>query len=719
MSLHHGTEEGRWYTEKILPRHWERLAVVYVRQSTMQQVLEHQESTRLQYGLVRRAVAWGWPESRVLVIDDDLGRSGTSAEGRHGFQRLVAEVGLDHVGLILGVEMSRLARSSKDWHQLLEICALFGTLIADLDGIYDPSQYNDRLLLGLKGTMSEAELHLLKQRLYQGTLQKARRGALRFALPLGYVHNPAGEVGYDPDAQVQHVVRLIFRKFDELGTLHALLRYLRQHNITVGVRLREGPAKGTLEWRRPNRMTLQNMLKHPLYAGTYAYGRRQVDPRKKQPGRPSTGRVMRPRHAYHAFLKEHVPAYITWAQYERNLARLEANRARAETIGAVRHGPSLLAGLVVCGLCGRRMQVRYGGPNTLHSYTCNRLATDYGGDYCQYLPGEPVDAFVSQWVLTALEPAALALSLEATARLEQERQDLDRLWHQRLERGAYEAERAARHYHLIEPEHRLVARQLAKDWEDALLAQRQLQEDYARFVQAQPPLLSRTEREAIEQLAQNIPALWHAPTTTMAERKEIVRQIIQRVIVAGEGRSERLQITIEWVGGGRTTGLTTRPISRIAHLSDYPRLCERIRTLVQEGCTITQITAVLAHEGFRSPKHARPFSRQSVIELMRRLGVHQPRRHRRLPLQAHEWWLSDLERELGKSNSTLHQWRKRGWLQARWHDQSKRWIAWADAAELQRLKQRSALPAGEVSRQMWLDVQRSHPTGVPPVTEVS
>jgi DNA invertase Pin-like site-specific DNA recombinase len=243
MNLPHGTEDGQWYTEKLLPRHWERLAVVYVRQSTMQQVLEHQESTRLQYGLVRRAVAWGWPEARVLVIDDDLGRSGTSAEGRQGFQRLVAEVGLDHVGLILGVEMSRLARSSKDWHQLLEICALFGTLIADLDGIYDPSQYNDRLLLGLKGTMSEAELHLLKQRMHQGTLQKARRGALRFALPIGYVHNASGEVVYDPDAQVQHVVRLIFRKFDELGTLHALLRYLVQHSVQLGVRLREGPTE--------------------------------------------------------------------------------------------------------------------------------------------------------------------------------------------------------------------------------------------------------------------------------------------------------------------------------------------------------------------------------------------------------------------------------------------------------------------------------------------
>jgi DNA invertase Pin-like site-specific DNA recombinase len=709
MSLHHGTEEGQWYTEKIGPRHWERLAVVYVRQSTMQQVLEHQESTRLQYGLVRRAIAWGWPEARVLVIDDDQGRSGTSAEGRHGFQRLVAEVGLDHVGLILGVEMSRLARSSKDWHQLLEICALFGTLIADLDGSYDPSQYNDRLLLGLKGTMSEAELHLLKQRMYQGILQKARRGALSFALPIGYVHNASGEVVYDPDEQVQHVVRLIFRKFDELGTLHALLRYLVQHDIQLGVRVREGPAKGILEWRRSNRMTLQNMLKHPMYAGAYTYGRRQVDARKKQPGRPSTGRVTRPRPAYHVLLKDHVPAYITWAQYEQHLARLAANRARAETIGAVRHGPSLLAGLLVCGQCGCRLQVRYGGSRMLHSYTCDRVATTYGGTYCQYLPGEPIDAFVSQWVLTALEPAALTLSLEATAHLEQERQALDQLWQQRLERAAYEAERAARHYRAIDPEHRLVARQLAKDWEEKLTAYRQLQEEYERFVQAQPQSLSGAEREAIAQLAHNIPALWHAATTTMAERKEIVRQIIHRVIVAGEGTSERLQITIEWVGRGVTAGIITRPISRIEHLSYYPLLCERIKTLAQAGYSTVQITACLAQEGFHSPKQAKPFSRQSVIELMRRLEVHQPHRRRRPALHEHEWWLSDLESELRIVNSTLHQWRKRGWLQARWHEQSKRWVAWADAAELQRLKQRSARPAGYESRQRWLDAQPSQP----------
>jgi DNA invertase Pin-like site-specific DNA recombinase len=239
----------------------------------MRQVLDHQESTRLQYGLVRRAVAWGWPETRVLVIDEDLGRSGTSAEGRHGFQRLVAEVGMDHVGVILGVEMSRLAHSSKAWHQLLEICVLFGTLSADLDGIYDPSQDHDRLWLGLKGTMREAELHLVKQRLYQDTLQKARRGALHFALPVGYVHSTSGDVVYDPDAHVQSVVRLIFRTWEDLGTLHALLRYLVQHDMQFGGRLQEGPATGTLKWRRPHCMPLQNMVKHPIYAGACAYGR--------------------------------------------------------------------------------------------------------------------------------------------------------------------------------------------------------------------------------------------------------------------------------------------------------------------------------------------------------------------------------------------------------------------------------------------------------------
>lgn len=700
MSRFEGAQALR--SEKISARHLERLAIVYVRQSTVQQVLDHQESTRLQYGLVSRAEALGWAKERTSVIDDDLGKSGTTTIGREGFAKLVTEVGLDHVGLILGIEMSRLARSNKDWHQLLEICALFGTLIADLDGIYDPSHYNDRLLLGLKGTMSEAELHLLKQRLHQGKLNKARRGEVSFAVPIGYLRRASGEVSLDPDEQVQAVVKLIFRKFEELGTLHALLRYLDKHGVELGVRVREGAGKGELEWRRPNRMTLQNLLKNPIYAGAYAYGRRQVDARKKQPGRPTTGRVVSSFDAYHALIKDHFPAYISWEQFERNLARLKTNRACADEIGAVRHGPSLLAGLLYCGRCGCRMQVRYGGANKLHSYTCTRLATDYGADTCQYLPGAPLDTFVTQWLLKALEPAALALSLEAAAHLEQERAELDRLWRQRLERASFEAERAGRHYRLTEPENRLVARQLAKDWEEKLSAQQRLQEDYDRFLHQQPRPLAAAEQDAIQLLAENIPDLWAAPTTTPAERKEIVRQVVERIVVENEGVSERLRVTIHWIGGGQTSGVVIRPVAKLEQLSYYPQLCERLRDFAADSVDADRIAEHLYEEGLRPPKGAERFSRQAINALLQRLGLRKARTRARGKLGKHEWWLSDLAHTLQMSTSTLHAWVERGWVKARQQEKTGYWVVWADEAQIAELKQRRARPAGYYSRRLWL-----------------
>jgi len=337
--------------QKIGPVHLQPLAVVYVRQSTAQQVLQHQESTRLQYGLVNRARELGWPEDRIVVVEDDLGHSAAEGERRVGFQRLVSEVSLDHVGMILGVEISRLARSSKNWHQLLEICALFGTLIADSDGICDPSDFNDRMLLGLKGTMSEAELHVIKQRIHQGKLSKARRGELGFDVPTGYTRNSSGEVIFDPDEEVQQIVQLIFRKFEELGTFHALLRYLVAHDIRIGVRARKVEGKGELQWRAPNQTTLQNMLKNPIYAGAYAYGRRRNDPRKRKPGRCSTGRTSPSPRGWHVLLKDRLPAYIRWDTYEKNLGQLADNRAVADAKGAPRNSNSLLQGLVACGRC--------------------------------------------------------------------------------------------------------------------------------------------------------------------------------------------------------------------------------------------------------------------------------------------------------------------------------------------------------------------------------
>ncbi|MFC9916577.1 recombinase family protein [Streptomyces sp. NPDC127197] len=344
---------------KIQPWHRDRLAVVYVRQSTPQQVLGHAESTRLQYGLRQRAVDLGWSPSRILVIDEDLGHSASGVVDRVGFKRLVSEVGLDHVGLVLGLEMSRLARCGREWHQFLELCALSGALLADPDGIYDPAEHNDRMLLGLKGTISEAELHLIKQRLWNGRISKARRGELVVPLPVGYLRGPSGEVVLDPDEQVQSVVRLVFDLFDELATVNAVLRFLVDHGIQMGIRVREGPERGELVWRRPSRIVVQNMLRHPAYAGVYVYGRSRTDPRRRRAGRPFTGRVRRPREDWLVYLPGIWPAYISLERHERNLERIEANRAHAQSMGAVRGGSALLPGLIFCGRCGKRMVVRY------------------------------------------------------------------------------------------------------------------------------------------------------------------------------------------------------------------------------------------------------------------------------------------------------------------------------------------------------------------------
>lgn len=691
--------------EKVRPWHRDRLAVVYVRQSTPQQVLIHQESTRLQYGLAERARALGWAPERVLVIDDDLGKSGANADDRLGFQRLVSEVSLDHVGLILGIEMSRLARSNRDWHQLLELCGVFRTLIADLDGVYDPAQYNDRLLLGLKGTLSEAELHVLKQRLYQGRLSKARRGELSFPVPTGYVWHD-GEVVLDPDEQVQAVVRLIFGKFMELGTLGGVLRYLAKHEIQVGIRVREGPGKGQLVWRRPNRPTLQQILKHPLYAGAYVYGRRQGDPRRHQTGRPRSGRVVMAPSEWLAFVPDQCPAYITWEQYEANRARLEANRARAASLGAVRAGPALLAGLVTCAQCQTRLGVRYHGAGQPPIYECTRTRSNYGGPLCQHVAGPCLDRFVAQQVLLALQPAALELALEATTRLEHEREALDRLWQHRLERAAYDAARAARQYHAVEPENRLVARTLERAWEEMLAAQRQLDEEYHRFLRRQPRILTEDERAAIRRLAADIPALWDAPTTTAADRKEIVRQVVERVVVDAQGRSERVLVAIEWVGGGRTEGEVVRPIARLADLSFYPQLCRRLRELTDQGLSAAAIGERLAAEGFRPAREGTGFGESWVHGLRQRLGLSRgrPRAVRRDGLGPDEWWRSELAQVLGIPSGTLAAWIGRGWVRARRADEPlRRWILWADEAERERLRQLHRRLVGDEARRRWTE----------------
>jgi len=376
--------------EKITRQHQQRLAIVYIRQSTPQQVERNQESTKLQYALVDRAFHFGWAREMIVTIDDDLGRSGSTVEGRLGFQRLVAEVGLGHVGLVLGIEMSRLARSCRDWHQLLEICALFDTLIADTDGVYDPANFNDRLLLGLKGTMSEAELHILQARMLAGRNAKARRGELGKPLPMGYLRRPSGEVAFDPDEQAQSVIRMVFALFERIRTVSGVLRYLVRHDIKMPVRLAGGPGKGELEWRRPSRPSLGDLFSNPIYAGVYVYGVRPIDRRRQKPGRPGSGRRSpRPEDA-EVFLRDRLPAYITWEQFQRNQEQIRANRPSER--GPARAGAALLSGLIVCGRCGLRMTAAYNNAGHAARYQCIGARTSFEAPSCQALKAAPVDA---------------------------------------------------------------------------------------------------------------------------------------------------------------------------------------------------------------------------------------------------------------------------------------------------------------------------------------
>ncbi len=693
--------------EKIRPEHRDRAAVVYVRQSSRQQVLEHSESTRLQYALAERAAALGWARSRVVVIDDDLGVSAATADARAGFARLVTEVTMGRVGIVLGMEMSRLARTGRDWHQLLELCSLSGVLLADPDGVYDPGFYNDRLLLGLKGTMSEAELYLIRQRMLSGKLAKAERGELAIPLPIGYVRRPSGEVVLDPDEQAQHVVRLVFSTFARLGTLNAVLRYLVDHQVQLPVRAHSGPGKGEIQWRRPNRETLQIMLHNPVYAGYYAYGRRQVEPRRKVPGRPSTGRVVKPTGEWLVLLPGRLPAYITAEQYEANVARMAANRQTAAAPGAPRDGSALLSGLLRCGRCGgHRMSVRYhDGRGSAHGYVCAFYQVNYGtGGPCQHIAGPALDAYVTGQVLEAVAPAALEVSLAAAGQAEAERATLDKLWRQRLERARYAADRARRQYQLAEPENRLVVRQLEKEWEAALAEAGQLEADCQRFTEQQPKTLSASERAAIQALASDLPQVWNAPSTTQADRKELLRILIEKITVAVAGTSELVDVTITWAGGRQTTGQAVRPVARLDQLSYYPALLARVTELAVAGRNNRQIADILNAEGFRPPKRTSRFTGGQVRTLITQRGIRSQRKGRPAVLTSlppGEWSVPGLAAELGMPTATIYNWIYRGWITAHHAPGSRNWIITADDEQMRQLRERRARPPGFYTRARW------------------
>lgn len=687
-----GARQSQWLCPKVQARHLDRIAVVYVRQSSAKQVTENRESTEMQYRLGERAEALGWSPSRVVVIDDDLGQSGQSISGRLGFQRLLAEVGLDHVGIVLGLEMSRLARSCRDWHQLLELCSVFGTLLGDADGVYDPSDYNDRLLLGLKGTMSEAELHVLRGRLEAGQRNKARRGGLFSHAPIGYIRSLDGGMELDSDEQARGVVRLIFDKFAELGSAAGVLHYLKDRRILIGVRPHRGANRNQLVWRRPNRATLLGMLHHPVYAGAYVYGRRTTDPRKRIPGRRGSGRAWAPTEQWDVLIHDRLPAYITWEQYEANRSRLRDNSSKYGR-GTPRGG-SLLSGIVTCGRCGKRMSVSY-ADRTKARFTCDAARNHWGEPQCQALTARPLETLVVGQTLRALEPASLELSIAVVDQVEAERKRLLQHHHQNVERASYEADRAWRQYTQVEPENRLVARDLERRWEAALTAKREAEETLDHFRRAHPTRLTDTDRNRIRELATNVPAIWYAGTTQQSDRKEILRQIITSVNVSVINGSERVEVAIHWAGGYESRHEIRRTVSSYDRLTEGAEVLRRVSELKRMGLPHAEVAECLNAEGFRAPR-GDSFTPPMVTFLCKRA-----RQAKLLPPvsksegrtqgattetdagQQDCWRARHLAKRLEIPATTLNTWRRRGWVHARrW---AGLWLYWANCEELERL----------------------------------
>jgi DNA invertase Pin-like site-specific DNA recombinase len=669
---------------KVHDEHRAKLAIVYVRQSSPRQVLEHRESRELQYALVDHAMALGWPQERVLVIDDDQGQSGKTAENRVGFQRLVAEVNMSHVGLILGLEVSRLARSNQDWHKLFDQCAMVQTLLADQEGIYDASDPNDRIILGLKGMMSEAELITMRNRLERGRLHKAERGELFSVVPCGYVRLLSGGIALDPDEQVQSVVRLIFAKFAELGSVYAVFRYLLRERIDVGMRARSGPNKGQVYWHRPVLRSLFAMLHNPTYAGAYAFGRQLRDPRRRASGQSKIGLRSVPMEQWKVLIHDHVPAYISWERFLENQTRMRQNRLTNASAGVPRSGAALLSGVLVCGTCGTRLGTTYQRRGTAY-YNCRSHLARGTARTCHGLQARGVDDLVESQVLQALTPAALEVSTKAVAERQQEHAQLERHWRQQLERARYEAERVQRQYHAVEPENRLVARTLEKAWEEALLAEARLQEEYNRFSRTGPQPLSAADQAKIRALAEDIPALWQAATTTAADRKEIVRCLVERVVIQVRHDSERTALTIHWRGGCQTEHEVLRVVKRCEAMEGFDRLLQRVAELRRQGQTAAAIAEVLKREGYRTPKRG-DYTADIVRRLVSKYGLIE-RDGPGEPLSQHEWRLAALARKLRLPRGKLRTWVTQGWVHGRQIKPDGSWILWADHDEIERLKQ--------------------------------
>lgn len=681
---------------KIMASHLARLAYIYVRQSSPKQVERNRESQVYQYQMSERARALGWNTERTRVIDSDLGLSAKTSDHRDGFKALVAEVSLGHVGIIFGYEVSRLARNNADWYHLLDLAAVFGTLIADSDGVYDTRLYNDRLLLGLKGTMSEAELHLLRLRLAAGRMSQVKRGAYRQLLPTGLVRLPDKRVVIDPDAQVRHTIEMVFAKFSELGSCRQVLLYLKRESILLPRRHLTGIHKGQLRWKPPTDASVYAILCNPAYAGAFAYGRRQADAQRQLPGKPASGRLHRPQEEWLHLQQAAYPAYITWEQYLTNHARLQQNstlftQTAEGAPGAARNGTALLQGLAVCGLCGYRMGVCY---KKSHRYKCEQLVRRVAGEVCQSLHGASIDGAVVAAFFAAIRPAnldALEAVLEAQAN---ERAQLIRGWQERLTRTQYEAHLAGRQYHAVDPDNRLVAAELERRWEAALRDLQQTEEAHERFLRAHAATSLRPElRRQLQHISEELPRLWTSGLLSPAQQKELLRTLVSQVILKRIA-ADRIEVKIVWVSGHYSVTDTRAPVLCDREVTGYGAMVERIHELWQQGMDQDErVAARLTEEGFHSARTA-GVSPKSVLKIRLANAWHYSLQQSRNALELNgRLTPSGVAERVGVGRSWVYRALYCGLISAKYvsrHPHSNVWLVEDDAELIAHLKE--ALP---------------------------
>jgi DNA invertase Pin-like site-specific DNA recombinase len=649
-------------SRKISAQHLKRKAYLYIRQSTLFQTEQNRESTERQYRFREQAVSLGWHPDQVVVIDDDLGQSAADAGARQGFQRLVADVSLGLVGIVLSLEVSRLARNCSDWHRLLELCALSNTLILDEDGLYDPNLFNDRLVLGLRGTMSEAELHFLRGRLEGGKLNKARRGELRTPLPAGLLYDSTSRIVLDPDREVQDAIRCIFHTFKVTGSAWMSVCRMSRSGVRLPVRLRTGKHAGQIRWVPPTLSRVLRVLKNPRYAGVYFYGRT-----RQKKGLPS-GTL--PREQWKVFIPDAHPGYISLEEFEANQQTLQHNSLTGrgqEMPTPAREGPALLQGLLVCGRCGRRMSLRYQyRKGRVHPmYYCQRQATEYGGALCQHLPGGCVDQAISQLVVKALTHEAVEVALAVYEELGRQHEELATIHRNRIERARHEADVAERQFLLVNPENRLVADSLERRWNDALRAVAEAEEAFAQWNRQHPAPMDPQTGQRARDLVGDFPTVWNHPRTTARQRKQLLRLLIQDVTLL---RQEQIAIKVRWKGGATSELSVPVPLNGFEAKRTDPIVLKNIAAWAEQH-TAEEIAERLNREGMRTGA-GQPFTYETVNRLRREKGIAGLREH------LHAAGLrttKEITEQTGIAEGTLRKWRRAGYLHAM-HCDHKHWL---------------------------------------------